>query len=398
MIRLLFWLSLLLVIYTHAGYPVILYALAKWRPRPWQRSPQPLPVSIAMSVHNGGHLLDAKLHHLLALDPELVRQIIVVSDGSRDDTAQILRACSDPRVHAIVLDEQVGKAAALNQALLAATGEIILFVDIRPVLAEGALVHLLSNFADRSVGCVAGELVLHTPAHDATASAVSGVYWRYEQALRNWEAAFDSPVGVYGGFYAIRRALATPFPPGIILDDVFQPLAIIRQGYRSVLDRSAIVYDTWPGKAAGEFQRKVRTLSGNYQFFRLAPETLTPRNRVLFQLVSHKLLRLIVPFAFIALLLCSTALARSSRLWEAVALGQWIFWIAGLLSLRMRVPLVHRVAGIAGALLVLNAAAVAGLWRFLFTRGPLWKTWSVQPAASPDARTTEGTTLPPVSI
>lgn len=379
MIRLLFWLSLALVIYTHAGYPVILYALQRWWPHPWRQEPQRLSVSVLMAVHNGGHLLEAKLEHLLALDPELVREIIVVSDGSRDSTVEILRTCGNPRVRAIVLEEQVGKAAALNHALSAAASDILLFVDIRPVLAEGALAHLLSNFADPSVGCVAGELVLHTPAHDATASAVSGVYWRYEQALRNWEATFDSPVGVYGGFYAIRRALATPFPPGIILDDVFQPLAIIQQGYRSVLDRAAVVYDTWPGKAAGEFQRKVRTLSGNYQFFRLAPQTLTPRNRVLFQLVSHKLLRLIVPFAFIALLLCSTALAPSSRLWAAVALAQWVFWAAGLLSMWVRLPVVHRLAGISGALIVLNAAAVAGLWRYLFTRGPLWRTWSVQP-------------------
>ena len=379
--RPLFWLSLAVIAYTYAGYPLLIAALARWRPRPWRRAPQPLSVSIVMAVHNGAHLLAAKLDHLRALEPALVRELIVVSDGSTDQTAATLHAARDPHLHPILLPEQVGKSAALNHGIAAATGDILLFIDIRPIVAEGALPKLLSNFADPSVGCVAGELLLSTPAHDPAASAVSGIYWRYEQAIRNAEAAVDSPVGVYGGFYAIRRALATPFPPGLILDDMFQPLSIIRQGYRSVLDRSAVVHDTWPGKTANEFERKVRTLSGNYQLFQLAPWTLTLRNRVLFQLVSHKLLRLIVPFFFLTLLLTATVLAASSPAWLVAATAQWLLWTAALLSLHLRLPLINRYAAAAGALLVLNAAAVAGLARVLFTTGPLWKTWSVQPAS-----------------
>ena len=379
--RTLFWLSFAVIAYTYAGYPLLIVALARRRPRPWLRTPQSLPVSIIMAVHNGAHLLPAKLRHLLALEPALVHEIVVVSDGSTDATAAILRSTTDPRLHPILLSEQVGKSAALNHGIAAANADVLLFIDIRPTVAEGALPELLSNFADPTVGCVAGELLLSTPAHDPAASAVSGIYWRYEQAIRNAEAAVDSPVGVYGGFYAIRRALATPFPPGLILDDMFQPLAIIRQGYRSVLDRSAVVHDTWPGKVAGEFQRKIRTLSGNYQLLRLAPWTLSPKNRVLFQLVSHKLLRLAVPFFFLTLLLSSWILAASSPAWLAVALAQTLAWLLALAALRVRLPLINRYAAALGALLVLNAAAVAALFRFLFTTGPLWKTWSVQPAS-----------------
>ncbi len=386
--RPLFWLSLAVIAYTYAGYPLLILLFARLRPRTWRREPQASSISIVMAVHNGAHLLPAKLDHLRALNATLVREIIVVSDGSTDATGAILQAaCSEPghdaRLFPIILREQIGKSAALNHGIAAATSEILLFIDIRPTLAPGALPTLLSNFADPSVGCVAGELVLSTPGHDATASAVSGLYWRYEQAIRNAEAALDSPVGVYGGFYAIRRRLATTFPPGLILDDMFQPLSIIRQGYRSVLDRSAVVHDIWPAKAAGEFERKVRTLSGNYQLIQLAPWILTPQNRVLFQLVSHKLLRLVVPFFFLSLLFASAFLASSSVVWLAVVLVQTIAWLLGLVSLRTRLPLVGRYASALAALLVLNAAAVAGLFRFLFTAGPLWKTWSVQPVATP---------------
>ena len=372
-----FWVSLAVIGYTYAGYPLIMFLLARFWPRAWKREPIDASVSIVMAVHNGAHLLRGQIDHLASLDPAYVREVIIVSDGSDDGTAEILRGVNDSRVRTIILEEQVGKAAALNHGIAAASSEILLFVDIRPKVAHGALKTLLSNFADPSVGCVAGELVLNTAGHDAAASAVSGFYWKYEQWIRNCEAAWDSPVGVYGGFYAARRTLVTVFPAGIILDDMFQPLAIIRQGYRSVLDRTAFVTDTWPGKVAGEFQRKVRTLAGNYQLAMLAPWVLSFRNRVLFQLVSHKLLRLVVPYFFVVLLVSSTWLAVNSAGWGVVAALQWAFWLAALLALRVHIPLVHRFAAAGSAMLVLNVAAVAGLRKVLFTAGPLWKIWLV---------------------
>lgn len=378
--RSVFWLSLGVIAYSYAGYPILMFLLARLRPRAWRREAQPLSVSVVMAVHNGAALLPEKIEHLLSLDPSYVRQILVVSDGSTDGTAEMLSGLRDPRIQAIVLIEQGGKATALNHAIAAATEEILLFIDIRPRVVEGALAALISNFADPSVGCVAGELLLESTTGDAAAAAVSGVYWRYEQWIRNCEATWDSPVGVYGGFYAIRRRLFTSFPPGIILDDMFQPLAIIRQGYRSVLDRTAFVRDTWPGKVAGEFQRKIRTLAGNYQLFAVAPWTLGPGNRVLFQLVSHKLLRLVVPYMFLLLALSATVLGIQSPAWRAIAALEWAGWIVAALSLRLQIPLIHRYAAAAGALLVLNAAAVVGLYKFLFTAGPLWRIWSVQSA------------------
>jgi hypothetical protein len=157
---------------------------------------------------------------------------------------------------------------------------------------------------------------------------------------------------------------------------MFQPLSIIRQGYRSVVDVRARVYDAWPKKVEGEFRRKVRTLAGNFQLFQLAPWTLTPQNRVLFQLVSHKLMRLVVPYLLVFLLLSSLILAPESSFFTAVAAAQAFVWSLALADHWVRIPLVHRIASSANALLVLNAAAVVGLYKFLFTRGPLWKIWS----------------------
>lgn len=376
--KLLFWLSTAGVLYTYAGYPLVMWLLAHLRPRYWASSSIQPSVSVILAVHNGAPLLQWKIDHLLGLDYPHIKEVIIVSDGSKDGTAELLRQQRNPKVQSILLNEHSGKAAALNAGIAKASSEVILFVDIRPEIAPGAVQQLVSNFADPAIGCVAGQLVLRKQGHDATTAAVGGLYWRYEEWIRKCESRFDSPVGVYGGFYAIRRELAAQIPPGTILDDMFQPLSTIRQGYRSVLDPKAHVYDKWPEQADGEYRRKVRTLAGNFQLFRLAPWILTWHNRVLFQLVSHKVMRLIVPYLLVSMLVSSVALAFGSPFFAAFAVLQILLYAVAALSLVHEIPGLHRIAAPACALLLLNAAAVVGLYRFFMTRGPLWKIWSPQ--------------------
>jgi cellulose synthase/poly-beta-1,6-N-acetylglucosamine synthase-like glycosyltransferase len=397
-VRIIFWLSMFGILYTYAGYPATMWIFARLRPRPWLAGPISPSVSVVLAVHNGAARLPRQIEHLLGLDYPNIEEIVIVSDGSTDGTAELLARQHHPRLKTIVLTEHCGKAVAVNAGVAKATAEIILFVDIRPEIASGAIQQLVSNFADPKVGCVAGELILRRDFQDAASAAVSGVYWRYEKWIRTCESICGSPVGVYGGFYAIRRELAVPQPAGMILDDMCQPLSIIRQGYRSVLDPKACVYDSWPARIEEEFHRKVRTLAGNFQLFQLAPWTLSPRNPVLFQLVSHKIMRLIVPYLMVLLLVSSLTLSRSSLVYAAIAVFQICCWTVAIAALRYRIPVLHRVAAPASALLVLKAAAVVGLYRFLFTRGPLWKIWN---SYRPSARTTileAGNSAPPESL
>jgi cellulose synthase/poly-beta-1,6-N-acetylglucosamine synthase-like glycosyltransferase len=375
-VRFVFWLSLTGILFTYIGYPLMIGILARLRARPWKSANITPGVSIVVAVHNGMDYLPGKIRHLLGLDYPNIREIILVSDGSNDGTAELLAGLSVPRIKTIILEQHSGKAVAINTGVAAATAEIVLFVDIRPEIAPGSIQLLVSNFADPTVGCVAGELLLRQEGQDAAAEVVGGLYWRYEQWIRTREAAFDSPVGVYGGFYAIRRTAFRPLPAGIILDDMFEPLSIIRQGYRSVLDQRACVYDTWPKKTKGEFNRKVRTLAGNFQLFQKALWTLTPRNRTFFQLLSHKVMRLFVPYLLVLLLISSSVLGVHSALFAALAVLQTVGWLIALGSLRYEITPLRRIAAPAGALLMLNAAAVVGLYKFLFTRGPLWKIWN----------------------
>ncbi len=192
----------------------------------------------------------------------------------------------------------------------------------------------------------------------------------------------DSPLGVYGGFYAIRRKLASALPEGTILDDMLQPLSVIRQGYRSVLDLRARVYDIWPRNLRGEFHRKVRTLAGNFQLLQLAPWLLSRQNRLRFELISHKLMRLLVPILLVLLFVTSTFLADRSVLYAGALAAQIAFYVLAVLGAGRGIPALMRIAGPASAFCMLNAAVVVGFYKFLFTRGPLWKIWTSGAPAS----------------
>jgi cellulose synthase/poly-beta-1,6-N-acetylglucosamine synthase-like glycosyltransferase len=379
----LFWSAVAITVYTYFGYPLWMYLESRRRPRRWKQEQMAPAISIIMAVHNGAELLREKICHLLSLDyPQDKMQVIIVSDGSDDDTCQILNAITDPRLTCLICNEHRGKASALNHAMEYARGEVLVFVDVRPRLEKGALRQIVSNFADDNVGCVAGELCLRIFDHDSGTKAVSSLYWRYEQGIRKCESLVDSPVGVYGGFYAVRRELATRIPEGLILDDMYQPLSIVQRGFRSVIDEKARVWDCWPKRSSAEFKRKVRTLAGNYQLIQMTPWLLGPTNRLRFQLFSHKLTRLAVPF-FLLILLWSSFSLRAMQPYTVFWLGQVLLYALAALGLVWDVPLLRRIGGPAGAFLLLNAAAMVAFFAFLSKPNSLLELW-VKPEAPPE--------------
>jgi poly-beta-1,6-N-acetyl-D-glucosamine synthase len=378
-----FWGATFLTLYIYAGYPLWIYLRSCLDAQPPRQAPMLPSVSIIVAVHNGAALLPKKVDHLLSLDyPRDRMEIVIVSDGSTDGTDDILKQFPYPPVKAIRCPGHCGKAVALNMGMQSATGEIFLFFDIRPWIEINGLKLLLSNFADPQVGCVGGELVLCDEGHSPGAKAVGGLYWRYEQWIRNCEAKVDSPLGVYGGFYAIRRELARALPEGTILDDMLQPLSVIRQGYRSVVDVRVRVYDIWPKSLRGEFNRKVRTLAGNFQLLQLAPWLLLRQNRLRFELISHKLLRLLVPILLMILLITSALLANRSPLYAGAFAVQIGLYLLAALGAGRGIPILGRIAAPASAFCMLNAAVVVGFYKFLFVRGPLWKIWTPTAPAS----------------
>jgi len=367
-----FWTAAAVIGYAYLGYAAWLWIWSQLSPKPILRGPQEPSVSIVMVVRNEESALPRKLRNLAALDysPELM-EFVIVSDGSNDRTTEILSdAAKDNRFRILVSSEPKGKASGLNDAVAVAQGEIAVFVDARQEIEHDALRLLLQNFADPTVGCVSGELMLGDTL-SGEAETGMGLYWRIEKNIRELESVSGSVVGATGALYAARRSLLAPIPAETILDDVLLPLHISRQGSRVVFDGRARAWDKPDLGAEKEFRRKVRTLTGNYQLLQIAPWVLSGANPLRFRFISHKLLRLAVPFALVALLVASAAIR--SPFYRFALAGQLVFYALSLfaLSKQSHGPLT-RIANAALALIVLNTAALVAFGNFVTGRKEVW--------------------------
>jgi cellulose synthase/poly-beta-1,6-N-acetylglucosamine synthase-like glycosyltransferase len=277
---------------------------------------------------------------------------------------------ADRGVRALALEHNQGKAAALSRAFAEARHDVLVFADARQCWADDALVRLLENFADPRVGAVSGDLVL-----EAAPGVMAGVglYWRVEKWLRRTESRVGSQVGVSGAISAARRALLpAAIPPGTLLDDVYWPLCVAMRGHRVVHDERARAFDRLPDRPRDEFRRKVRTLAGNYQLMTLLPGSLLPwRNPVWPAWISHKLLRLVVPWALLAMLIVSLFL--TDLLYEVFSVAQGAAYGLALLGLVPPIGRHVKLLGAAGSFLVLNAAAWLAFW--VWISGQAQKSW-----------------------
>ena len=367
-----FWFFAAFIAYAYLGYPAWLWLRSWWSPRPVRRGKLEKAVSIILVVKNEEEVIAGKLQNLLSLDyPVEQVEILVVSDGSTDATVEILQDFArNPRVRTVLKPSSQGKAAGLNDAVKLATGEILMFTDARQTIERGALRRLMENFADSEVGCASGELMLGD-AMRGEADQGMGLYWRVEKKIRELESASGSVVGATGALYAARRTLLTRIPADTILDDVYVPMHIARQGGRIIFDDRSRAWDKPNLGGRREFARKVRTLTGNYQLLQLAPWLLSNKNPIRCEFVSHKLLRLVIPFALAAVLLSSFLVHELFyRIAGTLQLAFYGVSVLGFARLG-RNPLA-RVTDAALTFVVLNAAALVAFKNFVTGRRVAW--------------------------
>ncbi len=367
-----FWIAVATIGYAYVGYAAWLWVRSRWAPRPVRRGTSEPSISAVIVVRNEEAVIARKLENLLSLDyPPEKMQVVVVSDGSTDGTATTLREFgTNARVRTVLKTESQGKASGLNDAIKVASGEILLFTDARQTIERLALRLLVENFADPAVGCVSGELMLGDPASGETGMGM-GLYWRIEKKIREMESASGSVAGATGAIYCARRDLLEPLPDGTILDDVLLPMQVLRQGARVVFDSRARAWDSPDLGGNREFSRKVRTLGGNYQLLQLAPWLLSSRNPIRFEFVSHKLSRLIVPFALLALFVASLFLRQP--LYRAALVAQLAFYALSLVAMvGVKVGPLSRVADAARTVVVLNSAALVAFVNFVTGRKAVW--------------------------
>ena len=431
-----FWLACAFVAYVYVGYPLLLHVWAKLRRGSGLKTEGSFTptVSFVIAARNEARRIMGRVENIEQLDyPADKRQIILISDGSTDHTSRVFDELWDQgRAVCIELPEG-GKARALNAGAVHATGDILVFADMRQGFAPDALRALVAPFSDRRVGAVSGELVLNGESRDrrsdedrreredrralrdrrgaerasagkrqgmrrwmprratleSTIADGVGLYWRYEKQIRRDESAAGSVVGATGAIYAMRRSLWQPLPPDTILDDVLTPMRVVMAGSRVVFEERACAFDRTAADSGAEARRKLRTLAGNYQLLLLEPRLLLPwRNPAWLQFMSHKVARLLVPYALVLILALSVVLAPRSAVYTAAfalqcvfyALAAYGWWLertpgrtpAPAASAPVFAAPINRVARVALMFFVMNKSAVDGLVA-LATRQKVWR-------------------------
>lgn len=362
----LFWSSLWLLVWTYVGYPAWVAWLCRFRASritTKHNQHSAVSVSILIAARNEGERIGEKLAQLRSLEAPTVAEVIVVCDHCTDDTAERAELVGWDQVKVVRHDAgPSGKAGALNAGMAVATGDLVLFGDVRQRLDGAAIDRLVAYFDDPQTGAVSGSLQIEK-SEQGVGKGIDA-YWSLEKRIRHWESELDSSVGCTGAIYMIRRELYQPLPVDTILDDVVVPMQIAQQGRRVRFAPEALAFDPQPLAGGTELRRKTRTLAGNFQMLFRYPSWLFPWScRLWWKVISHKYLRIATPVLLLVSLMALMML-RDSPVYTAMLAGALLMLglaLVGLLPLGKR----FRLASIAASFLLMQVSIIRGFWHWV---------------------------------
>lgn len=358
----LFIILLFLSIYSYLLYPPILFVFARVMQSPWTKGDAKPTVSIIISAYNEERVIREKILNTLALDyPGDLLEIVVNSDGSTDGTNEIVAGFEDSRIVLRVF-ERLGKTACLNRAVPEAKGKIVLFSDANSMYPSTLLTNLVKNFADPDVGLVTGwtKYRMQDGGQETTS-----LYSRLEKITKSWESRISSCVGADGAIFAIRKSLYVPLEEHDINDFVI-PLNLIKQGKRVVLDSAVFCFEEPSGDSGKEYKRQVRITTRTLNAIRHNIAFLNPFKFGFFSffLMSHKVIRFLVPIFLIGTFVSNLFLLKISSFYIMTFFGQIMFYILGLIGILGFYD--GRIANVAKFFLLTLLAQFVGSIRLLF--------------------------------
>jgi cellulose synthase/poly-beta-1,6-N-acetylglucosamine synthase-like glycosyltransferase len=371
LIKLIFWLSMAVPAYAYLGYPAVLFLMRLVRHRPVRRQPFEPSITLLIPAYNEAEHIEGKIRDSLALDyPAGKMEILVACDGSRDATPQIAHSLADGvRVRVLSFPENRGKISTLNDGVREARGEIIVFTDATALLYPDSVRWLMTNFADPKVGAASGRYTV-VRADEVGIGKSEDFYWKYETFLKVQESEIDSMLGAHGHLHAIRRELY-PYPPsGTINDDYVIPVSVLANGHRAVYEPRAVVYEE--AREMTGFGRRIRIMAGNVQQIREIKGLLRPlRPLLLFFFLSHKAIRLVVPFAMVAALGANLFLI-TSQFYLAIFYLQALFYLLALAG--TFIPLRPKFLRLPYYFAMINASVFFGVYHAITNRRRMaWK-------------------------
>jgi cellulose synthase/poly-beta-1,6-N-acetylglucosamine synthase-like glycosyltransferase len=329
-----FWVSSALLVWVYVLYPLLALAYGRLRPlRLTVNASPPSVVTVGVAAHDGAAEIEQRLMDIVAQTVPTELELIVASDGSRDDTADVVRrlAMDDPRVKLIELPRS-GQSAAQAAIFEAARGEVVVLTDIETRFAPGCLAALIAPFADPLVGCATGVLRWRFDAATDTARH-EGLYWRYEQTVRAWESRAGWLSAGTGALLAVRRSLYRPVSADASLDQML-PLIARDQGARVLVTPEALGSDRGTASLGDQFTSRTRIATqGIAANLRMSLHVLPWRRPGSFLAIwSHKILRWATPFLGLCVTLGGVGLWLDGRS-VAYLLPVGLAALVGLLAL-----------------------------------------------------------------
>ncbi|MBS1788266.1 MAG: glycosyltransferase family 2 protein [Acidobacteria bacterium] len=323
-----FWFFIGLILYTYIGYPIIVFLLSRIFLRPVRKDDFTPSVSVIIAAYNEERDLPEKLENVLSLDyPKDKLEVIVVSDCSTDGTDEIVGRYAD---RGVILDRQeqrLGKTRAQQQAAKISTGEILVFSDATTIYRSDALKQIVRSFADPEVGCVAGQLIYVDKASTAVGNGCRS-YWSYEKYLKQCESRLGSLIGVSGCLYAVRRICQVKLSDQMI-DDFVIATEIHLQGLRTVYASEAVSMEDTNKRGRDELRMRIRVISQTLRALNRYREILSVSRHGMFafQMLSHKVMRYLIPFFLIATIITNWMLMDKSLLYNYLLVGEAIFYL-----------------------------------------------------------------------
>jgi cellulose synthase/poly-beta-1,6-N-acetylglucosamine synthase-like glycosyltransferase len=372
MAEIVFWVAVGAIAFAYAGYSLSILLIGLLIRRPVRRADIEPRVTFIITAYNEEKDLARKIEQTLSLDyPSGQLELIVASDGSTDRTDEIARSFASRGVRLLRVEGRVGKTETQNQAVKAATGEILIFSDATTRYDQHALRKLVRNYADPSVGAVSGRYEYFNPT-GAAIGLGSVLFWKYENLIKRQQTSIRTITGCCGCIYSVRKAAYVPLPPDII-SDLCEPLKVLESGYRIVFEPEAIAFEETTEQAKEEFSMRVRVAVRGMRGMLFMRKLFNPFRFgfVSYQLVGHKVSRWLVPVFLLALLAANLFLLDRTFYQVTFAL-QALAYIAaalGWLGERYRLPLVS----IPLYFVTVNAAMVVAMYRVI--RGHRAVTW-----------------------
>lgn len=367
-------LSLLLVGYTYIGYAVAIWGLSrlfgKTRVLPVVADANLPTVAVLIAAHNEERWIQPRIENVLAQNYPPDRLIMrVASDGSQDQTAEILRELDDPRVRPLLFEKNRGKSAVLNDLVSQSCEELLVFSDANTFFDGEAIRNLARWFSDPRVGAVCGRLILNDPV---TGRNVDSVYWKYETFLKKCEGRLGAVLGANGAIYALRREEYVPIPTDTIIDDFMIPLlARSRNGKSIEYDEQAIAREEAPPHFHDEFLRRSRIGAGGFQSLARLMSLFSPtQGWICLSFISHKFLRWLSPFCLVVAFVSNLLLLpdESYRLLMAIQIAFYSLSLYGILFASPGQHIVSKMVRIPAMFTTMNVALLFGFWKWLSGR------------------------------